>query len=79
MASPTFFGDGHTPRRSDAKWVILQKLLGAEIDGGGGGGTQQVYRDRAPAAPDDPALPAISYNSMTGVLSQWDTAGASWV
>ena len=43
MASPTFLGDGHTPRRSDALWAIEQKILGALVDGAGsgsgGGGT----------------------------------------
>lgn len=38
MASPTFLGDGHDPRRSDALWAIEQKILGALIDGAGGGG-----------------------------------------
>lgn len=37
MAEPIFLGDGHTPRRSDALWAIEQKILGALIDGGGGG------------------------------------------
>lgn len=38
MAEPTFLTDGHTPNRNDTKWTILQKILGAEIDNGGGGG-----------------------------------------
>lgn len=38
MASPSFFGDGSTPRRSDPIWVVTQKILGAINDGGGGGG-----------------------------------------
>jgi len=38
MASPTFLGDGNTPRRSDALWAIEQKILGALADGAGGGG-----------------------------------------
>lgn len=37
MAEPTFLTDGHTPNRNDTKWTILQKILGSEIDGGGGG------------------------------------------
>jgi hypothetical protein len=79
MASPTFLGDGSTPRHSDTKWTILQKILGIEVDGGGsGGGTSQVFMDRAPAAPDDPSKAALSYNSSTGVLSQWDKISA-WV
>lgn len=79
MASPSFLGDGHTPRRSDTKWVILQKILGAELDGASAAAGQgQVYRDRDPAAPDNPALAAISYNSSTGVITQWDLVSA-WV
>lgn len=37
MASPTFFRHGNTPNVSDSKWMILQRILGAIIDGGGGG------------------------------------------
>jgi hypothetical protein len=38
MASPTFFTRGHTPTLTDSRWFILQRILGAVIDGGGGGG-----------------------------------------
>lgn len=38
MSSPTFFGEGSTPRVTDTRWRILQKILGATIDAGGGGG-----------------------------------------
>lgn len=38
MSSPTFFGEGSTPRVRDTRWRILQKILGATLDGGGGGG-----------------------------------------
>lgn len=30
--NPTFLGDGHDPRRSDALWAIEQKILGAIMD-----------------------------------------------
>lgn len=36
--SPTFFAGGSTPHLSDSGWMILQRILGATIDGGGGGG-----------------------------------------
>jgi hypothetical protein len=36
--NPIFLSDHHTPRRTDARWSILQKILGAIIDGGIGGG-----------------------------------------
>lgn len=35
---PFFFSDGSTPRRTDARWAILQKILYATNLGGGGGG-----------------------------------------
>lgn len=82
MASPTFFGDGHTPRRSDAKWVVLQKILGAEIDGGGGSGSgaQEVYQGASPpAAPDDPTKPAVFYPNGGGSQQQWDVGSQAWV
>lgn len=33
-----FLSDGSTPRRTDARWAILQKILFATNNGGGGGG-----------------------------------------
>lgn len=36
--SPTFFSEGHEPRRADTLWKIEQKILGALNDGAGGGG-----------------------------------------
>jgi hypothetical protein len=39
MANPTFLSDGHTPRRTDTQWTIEQKILGALVDGAGGGGS----------------------------------------
>lgn len=36
------FSEGTTPRRSDTRWVILQKILQSSIDGGGGGGAGTV-------------------------------------
>jgi hypothetical protein len=43
MPNPVFLGDGSTPRRSDALWAIEQKILGALIDGGTGGGTGGTF------------------------------------
>lgn len=37
MSDPTFFGEGNTPRPRDTLWKIEQKILGAVLDGGGGG------------------------------------------
>ena len=81
MASPTFFGDGHTPRRSDTQWIILQKILGALVDGAGGSGSgaQEIYIGRDPAAPDDPTKPALNYPSGGGPMTQWDVGTQAWV
>lgn len=38
MADPTFYADGNTPNLLDPPYKVLQKILGATIDGGGGGG-----------------------------------------
>lgn len=47
--------------------------------GGGGGALQQVYIDRDPLPPNNPALPAVNFPSGGGVLTQWDVGSASWV
>jgi len=39
----------------------------------------QVYIDRAPAAPDNPARPALSYPTGGGSLQQWDVISQTWV
>lgn len=79
MASPTFLSDGSTPRRTDAKWVILQKILGAEVDGLSGAGAVQVYEGRDPAPPDNIAKAALNYPSGGGSLTQWDIVTQAWV
>jgi len=38
----------------------------------------QLYQGRAPAAPDDPTLPALDYPVGGGNLSQWDVPTLSW-
>lgn len=38
MASPNFLSGGHTPNRLDTLWTIEQRILGALVDGAGGGG-----------------------------------------
>lgn len=48
--------------------------------GGGGSGDQQVYTGAAPpAAPDNPALPAVFYQTGGGALLQWDVLSQAWV
>lgn len=58
--------------------VPLLILSAASNITGGAGGAQQVYTGAAPpAAPDNPALPAVFYPTGGGTLLQWD--GAAWV
>lgn len=75
--------------------AVNTALLCQIVDGGGGGtgpagpagpdgpagaaGPAGLYIDRAPAAPDDPSLPALSYPSGGGTLFQWDVGSATWV
>lgn len=60
--------------------AVNTSLLCQIVDAGGGtGGAVQVYIDRAPAAPDNPALPALSYPTGGGPLQQWDVGSATWV
>lgn len=42
MASPTFLSRGHTPTRTDSTWYIEQRILGALVDGAGGGGGNET-------------------------------------
>jgi hypothetical protein len=32
--NPTFLSGGHSPRNTDTKWMIEQRILGALTDGG---------------------------------------------
>jgi len=50
MSQPTFFPEGSTPRASDTRWRILQKILGATLDGGGVGGGGTTVGAGAPGA-----------------------------
>lgn len=74
----SFYPEGNTVLPSDDSMRTLHKIADAVVGGGGPGGTQQVYTGAAPpAAPDNPALPAVFYPTGGGTLSQWD--GAAWV
>lgn len=81
MAQPEFLGDGHTPRRSDGLWAIEQKILGALLDGAGGGGSGSSCL--LCGAADPVAAPsctcALYYNVTTGSFWYWDNTGAAWV
>lgn len=70
---------------ADTSKITLDKIN----QGGGGGGTssatvtaailaaRQVYYNRNPAAPNDPALDAISFNA-DGVITHWIGGGGAW-
>lgn len=72
---------GNPPFLSDQEFyaenlnLLCQLLAGG---GGGGGGVQQVYSGSAPpAAPANPALPAIFYPTGGGAIQEW--SGAAWI
>ncbi len=81
--NPIFLSDHHTPRRTDARWSILQKILGAIIDGGTGGGggpgainTTGINYCFSGTSPNQ-TFKLINLN--TGLANQVDTAGADGV
>lgn len=85
MSDPTFYTDGNTPRRSATRLIVLNKILGAILDGGGGGGgggTAQIIQYTtgvSPAAPANPLLPAFAYDSTgVGAILGWNVAGGTW-
>lgn len=70
---------GYVPNpRENTTYTVLP---GGDLGSGGSGssGAQQVYIDRAPAPPDNPALPALNYSSGGSPTSQWDVASQTWV
>lgn len=73
-------------RFADSPKITLDKI---NQGGGGGSGSsasvtaailaaRQVYFNRNPAAPNNPALDAISFDS-NGVITQWIGGGSAWV
>lgn len=76
MASPTFFVGGSTPNSNDNTWTVLMKILGATIDGGGGGGNPEPgVVDPEGNVPADPG--AIYWNSANGTLWVKDEGSGS--
>lgn len=84
MAEPTFLG-GNEPRRTDTRWTILQKTLGAIRDlvsGGGGSGAMSsgVGSPQGVVTPTttpaiyfditDPNSP-IQYFNVSGGVNDW--------
>ena len=76
MANPTFLSDGSTPRRTDARWAILQKILGATIDGGGGGGGVNVTGSNFCFGGTSPNKVLKVKNNDTGLYNQVNALGA---
>lgn len=68
MANPTFFGDGSTPRVTDTRWTILQKILGATIDGGSGSGGAYTHGNVDPNGVEAGAIGARYRNDVSGVF-----------
>lgn len=71
---------------ADTSKITLDKI---NQGGGGGGGSssaavtaailaaRQVYYNRNPAAPNDPALDAVSFDAG-GVMTHWVGGGGAW-
>lgn len=82
MSSPTFFGEGSTPRVKDTRWRILQKILGATIDGGGGGGGGGEYwEDTGPdpsGPPPDQAETWTVHFRDSSPDKTWDPDNLAW-
>ena len=64
---------------AQAQILVLLNAVATATSGGGDGGAQEIYQDRAPAAPDDPTKPALSYPTGGGLMFQWDVASQTWI
>lgn len=64
---PIVDAPGTAPVTQKATWAQVRAFIGG-----------QIYIGRAPAAPDDPTLPALDYPAGGGSLQQWDVGSASW-
>ena len=77
MASPIFFARGHTPTVTDTKWFIEQRILGALVDGaGGGGGTANMSGAGSPVGVVTPTAANIWYRD-TATDNYWWATGAT--
>ena len=79
------FSEGTTPRRSDTRWVVLEKILQATIDGGGGGGggSQLLEGDGPPQGgaydpPSDPTTRWDYWDRISGSDWVWNTSTLAW-
>jgi hypothetical protein len=56
------------------------ELPGGDLGGGSGGsGDVQVFEGRAPAAPDNTAIAAISFDTGGGPQQEWAPSLQAWV
>lgn len=81
-AIPTFFGEGNTPRVKDTRWRILQKILGATLEGGTStSGAWITWQDTGPnpsGPPSDPTK-AVEVRFRDGSLPVvWDPSISAW-
>lgn len=75
---PSYYPEGNVALASDNEMRSLQKVV--DLLRTGGSGETQVYTGAAaPAAPDDPTVPALYYPTGGGPLQQWDVASQAWV
>jgi len=80
---PLFYPENNQILPSDDDMRTLHKI--ASLNGAGSGGSsgtgsagiQQVYYNRNPAPPLNPAFDAISFDA-NGVITQWIGGGSSW-
>lgn len=60
--------------------TTYDELPGGDLGSGtGGSGVLQVFEDRAPAAPDDPTVAAISFESGGGSQREWVPSLQAWI
>lgn len=78
--NPTFYSDHHTPRRTDPRLIVLQKILGATIDNAGGAGVAE--QEAGPVSgwdpPDDPTQTTFKWNSTDGIIYVWNVDTQAW-
>lgn len=78
MSDPWFYTDGNTPRRDATRLIVLNKILGAILDGGGGGGGSSApdsINYPGPPVTNPPALQNIVVDSNGVQYQYW---GGAW-
>lgn len=71
---PDFFTDGNTPNRTDTKWRIQQKILGAVI-AGGGSTFNNLSGTGSPVGVETPDYVGQTYTDLNGGF--WTAIGAT--